>query len=62
MFLLCVKKLCVDTNSPSPMCEGVEDTVFSREVMGAALMEVLVCVGGCLYTEVSNVFFRSWRD
>ena len=45
MFLLFVNQLCAGTNSPGPMCQGVKDALFCKEVV-AGPIEVLVYVGG----------------
>ena len=37
------------------MCQGVKYTVLGRKDVVAVPLEVLVCMGGFLYTEVSRV-------
>ena len=55
MFFLFPKWLLGHTNSPGSICQGVKDTVLGRKVVVSVPKEVLVYMGGFLYTEVSRV-------
>ena len=44
MFLLLLEQLLVGTNSPCPVCKGIEYTVFCSKVVMAVSVKELVCV------------------
>ena len=37
--------MCISADNPDAMCKNVENTKFSRYVVMAVTMEVLICVG-----------------
>ena len=44
-FILFMNYLYLDIYSPGPMCQGVKDTVFCKEVMMAVSVEILGLYG-----------------